>query len=289
MTNKTHLFILITLLFVLSSQTTLARCTPNKDLPLREVFLSVNCIDTKAFAKKIDKNKVIIIDTRTKTEFDILKIKGAINLDIDDKEFFTKEITALRGSNPSDIVFYCNGKRCNLSYRADTLAVKLGIKNTYVYDRGIFKFATLEPQKVLLFNQKISADNKIISLEKHKKHLITLENFQQMIANDIETGETFKILDIRDKSSHNGSSAFVGVMHERYIPLSNITKLKKYLHRVAQQNATLYVYDWGGAKLKWVQYYIEQQGIDDYYLLQGGAFHKINKDLKKQGLPLLSL
>jgi rhodanese-related sulfurtransferase len=289
MKNKAHLFILITLLSALSSQITLARCTPNKDLPLREVFLSVDCIDTKAFTKKIDNNNVLIIDARTKTEFDILKIKGAINLDIDDKEFFIKEIAAVRGSNPSDIVFYCNGKRCNLSYRASALAVKLGIKNTYVYDRGIFKFSTLEPKKVLLFNQKISADNKVISSEKYKKHLTTLENFQQMIANDIKTGEAFRILDIRDKSSHNGSSAFVGVMHERYIPLSNIAKLKKYLRRVAQQNASLYVYDWGGAKLKWVQYYIEQQGIDDYYLLQGGAFHKINEDLKEQGLPLLSL
>ncbi|MCK5697827.1 MAG: rhodanese-like domain-containing protein [Gammaproteobacteria bacterium] len=286
--NTPYLIYLLLLIITLTSTSNVfARCKANDKLPLREVFLDSNCISTQELVKKMNRKEVIIIDTRTKAEFDVLKIKRAINIDFDNKKIFKKKIEKLRLFDKRDIVFYCNGTQCTLSYRAEEQAKKMGIKNTYVYDQGILNFALAEPKKILLFNNTVSEANQIISLTKLNQHALNSASFEAQITQHIINKEAFNILDIRDRTSRNGSSIFVGVGHEKYIPLNRITKLKKYLKKIAQKNEPLYIYDWAGLKLRWVQYYIEQENIKEYYFLKDGAFNKVNSDLAKIGLPAL--
>lgn len=284
-----YLFFLLFLAGIIFSSNVLARCAPDKNLPLREVFLTVDCMSAEELAHRIEKNDVVVVDARTKTEYEILKIVGSTNIDVDKKQRFINDLKNLADADKREIVFYCNGKMCNLSYRAGTIAKEIGIESSYVYDGGIFKFSKVAPTMTLLFDREITPDNKPISSEQFKSKLLSLDQFEQQITEHVVNKEGFRILDIRDKSSHHGSSAFAGIMNEKYISLAKTKKLKKYLKKVALKNIPLYVYDWAGTKLKWVQYYIEQQGIKEYYLLNGGAFHKINRDLKNEGLPPLAL
>jgi rhodanese-related sulfurtransferase len=278
---------IVILLAVLISSNVFARCEKDMDLPLRDVYLTVDCINASELALRIEQNNAIIVDARTNAEFEILKIKGAVNIDIDKRQDFIVKLKNLAEADNRDIIFYCNGQLCNLSYRAGTLAKEVGVSNSYVYDGGIFKFSKVQPNKTLLFDKKISDSNKPLTNEQLKAHMIPLTEFEERISNNVENGEDFRILDIRDKSSHHGTSAFVGVRNEKYIPLERTKKLRKFLNKVADKNIPLYVYDWGGTKLKWVQYFIEQQGIEEYYFLDKGAFNKYNQELKKEGLPPL--
>ncbi len=289
MLKKNYFIVLLILLFFIISNNTYARCSRDKDLPLRDIYLTINCINSQQLIEKITSKSIILIDARTDTEFNILKITGAVNIDIDKKQHFIQQLKDIRANDDREIVFYCNGKRCNLSYRAGQLAQQIGIKNSTVYDAGIFTFAKIEAHKVLLFNQPISADNKLIPPSEYQRHLISLEAFVSDIAAHIENDIPYRILDIRDEASHYGSSAFVGIMHERYIPLSKTAKLIKYLKVIARKDIDIYVYDWAGAKLQWVQYYLEQQHVKNYFFLKGGAFHKINQELKANNMPPLPL
>ncbi|WP_198264869.1 rhodanese-like domain-containing protein [sulfur-oxidizing endosymbiont of Gigantopelta aegis] len=255
----------VILFTLLMSSSAFARCEKDIDLPLRDVYLTVDCINASELALRIEQGDAIIVDARTNAEFEVLKIQGAINIDIDKKQDFIVKLKNLSESDNRDIIFYCNGQLCNLSYRAGTLAKEIGVPNTYVYDGGIFNFSTVQPNKTLLFNKKISASNQPLTNEKLKAHMIPLSEFEKKISNNVENEEDFRILDIRDKSSHHGMSAFVGVRNEKYIPLEKTKKLRKFLSKVADKSVPLYVYDWGGTKLKWAQYFIEQQGIEEYY------------------------
>lgn len=287
--NKNYLsIILLAFTGLLISNNAFARCEANEELPLRKVFLSVDCIDSDSLAQKIKADKVILVDTRTKTEYKTIKIKNAIHIDLDNKKKFISKLKKLRLSDDRDIAFYCNGKNCSISYRAGKLANEVNIRNTYVYDAGIFEFSLSNPKSVLLFDKPISETNKLISSEKLNKKMISGELFEEKITQHVINSEKFRILDVRDRTSHNGASVFIGVGHEKYIPLDRLEKLEKFLKSVAKKNEPLYVYDWSGLKLKWVQYYIEKQNIEHYYFLKGGAFKKINNDLAKLGLPALS-
>ena len=65
-------------------------------------------VDATHFAEVIDNEQVQIIDVRTPAEFNEGHIPGAVNIDIDGKEFETK-VAELDKSRP--VAVYCRGGR----------------------------------------------------------------------------------------------------------------------------------------------------------------------------------
>jgi rhodanese-related sulfurtransferase len=283
---KYTIILILLILPIFMIETVNARCEENTTYPLREVFISINCINTAELIPAISNNEVILIDARTQVEFNILRIKNAINIDIDNKKSFVTKIKKIRMESNKTMVFYCNGKKCNLSYRAGKMAIEQGIHHSVVYDAGIFAIAHKAPEMVLLFGENISENNTPISKQEFKKHLLEPALFEKKIIKYMDNNKPFKILDIRDRSSKQNLSA-LNFPHEKYIPLSKEKKLNKFLKTIAQKNITLFVYDWAGFKLKWIQYYIKKYNIHDYYFLKGGAVKKINIELKEDGMPPL--
>ena len=273
------------ILSLLISTSSFARCEVDENFPLRAVFLTVNCIDLDNFAKKVDKQELLVVDARSSTEYQIIKIKDAVNISIEDKNNFIEQVKVLHKNDPRPMVFYCNGQRCNLSYKAAALALKIGIKDVLVFDDGIFKYSKIRPENTLLLDNEISQTNKLISKEQFTQHLLSSTEFNKKIIEEVEAGEKFNVLDIRTKSNRLGLSAFVGVPNEKYISINRTKKLKHYLNKVAENNESLFVYDWSGKQLKWIQYYINDYNIENYYFLKGGASAKINQELKDMGLP----
>ena len=82
-------------------------------------------VDATRFAEVIDNEQVQIIDVRTPAEFNEGHIPGAVNIDIDGKEFEAK-VAQLDKSRP--VAVYCRGGR--RSKEAATYMVGCGLEVT---------------------------------------------------------------------------------------------------------------------------------------------------------------
>lgn len=56
---------------------------------------------------------VVIVDARSKLEYETLRINGAKNIPVASKRFLERVIK-LRSTTDKTIVFYCNGRTCTL-------------------------------------------------------------------------------------------------------------------------------------------------------------------------------
>lgn len=209
-----------------------------------------------------DLEKITLVDVRTKYEFDTLRIKGAINISLTDKDFDTK-LRALRGSTEKAIVFYCNGITCYKSYQAVRRALNLKIQNTYAYDAGIFAWAKAHPeQSVLLGRSPINPDN-IIEKEAFNSRLLEPKNFGARIS------DATIVLDVRDRFQREAVGFFPGI--ERRITLDQTNRLDKLLQKAKSENKTLLIYDEAGHQVQWLQYHLVDAGVKNYYFMKGGA------------------
>ena len=111
-------------------------------------------------------NKVLIVDARSALEFETLRIKGAVNLPVADRNFGKKIKTLSKQNGNKKIAFYCNGRSCFKSYKAAELAIKNGVKNVVAYDAGMFEWAQAYPAKAVLLGQSPVDSSKIISKRK---------------------------------------------------------------------------------------------------------------------------
>src|SRR4030042_871965 len=96
-------------------------------------------------------NDVLVIDVRSKYEFDTLHVKDAINVPL--TTGFGDKMVLLRDKHKKPFVFYCNGKTCHKSYDAALLAAKARLDEIYAYDAGIFDWAKAQPEKTALLGR----------------------------------------------------------------------------------------------------------------------------------------
>ena len=107
--------------------------------PLRKKYPELKCLSTEEFAAI--RKKAIVIDARNPVEFDVIQVKGAINVPATKmKRKDLLEVRAADGSQP--IVFYCNGVTCTKSYKGCEKARSFGFTNIFVYDAGVMAWAT---------------------------------------------------------------------------------------------------------------------------------------------------
>ena len=111
---------------------------------------------------------VVLVDTRTKYEFETLRIKDAINIPLSSQDF-AKKVQQLRASTSKPIVFYCNNRNCYKSYRAGREANYLNIEDTYAYDAGVYEWAKTYPNHVTLLGM-IPGDSAAVNPE-NKVHI----------------------------------------------------------------------------------------------------------------------
>jgi rhodanese-related sulfurtransferase len=102
----------------------------------------------------------------------------------------------------------------------------------------------------------------LISREAFKKRLVTTEQFEAYV----EKGAV--ILDIRDLRQRDVA---LFPMRELRAPLDDAQKIAMAVAEAKRQKKILVVYDKVGKQTRWFQYYLEQQGVRDYYFLEGGA------------------
>lgn len=229
------------------------------DMPGRTRFPTVKWVELEQL--KAMQPNVIIVDARSRYEYDTLHIKGAINVVYGDSSFID-DIKALRAGSNHPIVFYCNGRTCMKSYEATLDAQNAGVSNVFTFDVGIFDWAKAYPDDAELLGKSPVDPARLIGKDKLKAHTLSVEDFEKRI------GDSAIILDVRDRYQQEGTTLFP--MRQRSVPLDN-TALKRYVEQARVEGKTLLIYDATGGQVRWLQYYLESENVASYYFLKGGA------------------
>jgi rhodanese-related sulfurtransferase len=242
--------------------------------PHRAKFKDVAIMELDQLRQQL--NQVTVVDVRSRYEYDTLHIKGALHIPLS-KEKLPTAVRELRSKSPKTIVFYCNGHSCKKSYEAAELAMKAGVTKVYAYDAGIDTWIKHHPdQSVLLGRNPVQAGD-FIPKDAFKKHLIAPKEFDAIV----ERGGAL-VLDIRDLRQRDVA---LFPMREMRATLDEAPKLLNAVMEAKRQKKTLYVYDKVGKQTRWFQYFLEQQGLKDYYFLDGGAEGYYEARFGKLNLP----
>ncbi|RJQ55437.1 MAG: rhodanese-like domain-containing protein [Nitrospiraceae bacterium] len=235
--------------------------TPD-DYPLRYLYPALTPISTDELAAIF--SEAVIIDSRSRLEYEVIHIKGAFNLLVG--EMTEADLLDLRDKNGGKpLVFYCNGYKCPKSYKAAEKAGGLGFKNVRVYDGGIFRWANSHPEKTILFGSQLTRgalEKKLIPDEDfHKVNISTEELLSRHRSGKYVT------IDIRDMNERKENPVLLeGV---RQINLNVIKTLLEQDEGPIPKRHIL-VFDNVGQQTRWLQYYFIKYGRSDYYFLEGG-------------------
>lgn len=232
--------------------------------PHRAKFNHVPIMEIEKLAAQL--NEVIVVDVRSRFEYETLHILGAQHVPLS-KESLPVAVRELRAKSPKPIVFYCNGTSCKKSYEAADLALKAGIDKVYAYDAGLDAWSQRYPQQCVLLGRNPVTAGDLISNDAFKKRLVNTERFEAYV----EKGAV--VLDIRDLRQRD---VVLYPMRELRAPLDDAKKIAAAVDEAKRSKKTLVVYDKVGKQTRWFQYYLEQQGVKDYYFLEGGseAYHE---------------
>lgn len=229
----------------------------SNSFPLREKYPDVTPIDAEVLRQ--DMKGHIVVDVRSRYEFDIIHIKRARHVSLSKKHFLAV-IKRLRNRNPEvPIVFYCNGTTCAKSYKAARKAMRAGIDNVMAMDWGIFNWAKTYPDQTKLLGKSPIDPARLISKSQLKAHMLTPKAFVDKV-----NSETV-VIDIRDAFQRN-----IKILNDVTQPIP-LGKVNSYVKKMAKKGKTLLIYDAVGKQVRWLQYYLEKNEIKDYYFMEGGV------------------
>jgi len=260
----------LVMIFTLFSSHSFAK---NQEFPGRDIYLGTDYIEINDFKSQF--NNVIVVDVRSKYEYQTLRIKDAKNVPLNSRSF-VKDMRDIRSNNPGKkIVVYCNGKTCMKSYKAASKCKARGIKNVVAFDAGIMDWAKTFPEKAVLLGKSPIDPSKLIAKSRFKKHLIDPEKFATMVQDD-----NVAVLDVRDRFQRMGMGLFIGV--ERQANLDD-DSINKHIKNSVKNKKTMLIYDEAGKQVRWLMYRLEANGVSDYKFMKGGTrgyFKKLKERMR---------
>jgi rhodanese-related sulfurtransferase len=133
-----------------------------------------------------DKKDFMLIDARTREEYQEAHIAGALSI----PEKSMEESTSLLPSDKNhQMIFYCNGVKCGKSRKAAKKADAMGYKNIIIYAEG---FPVWEEK-----------GNKIVPGPEYAKKIETAKVSPSDLKKLIDSGnKDFVIVDVRDESEY---------------------------------------------------------------------------------------
>ena len=230
----------------------------NDEFPFRVRYPDVEVMTTAELGKRF--NEVLVIDVRSKYEFDTLHVKDAVSVPL--KTGFGDKMVQLRDKHKKPFVFYCNGKTCLKSYDAALLAAKARLDNIYAYDAGIFDWAKAQPEKTVLLGRSPIKPEDMIDKKRFQARLLDPKDFAARV------GDKSVVLDVRDRVQRDTA---LFPFKEQRAQLDELKKIDVVIEDAKANKKTLLVYDQTGKQVEWFQYYLENKGVKDYYFMKGGA------------------
>ena len=224
--------------------------------PLRAKFPGVEIITSDKLRRNF--NDIIVVDVRSRFEFDVAHIARSVNVPISSDKF-GEGLLALRPKDSTKpIAFYCNGHSCAKSYEAAQKATELGFRHTYAYDSGIMDWMRQNRDKTTLLEHTPAPVNKMVSEEYFQSRLVDYDTF---VRKTKDRGTV--VIDVRDAMQRKTTANMTTVQ----LPLDQfIAELKSDRFRDKQ----LLIFDAVGKQVRWLQYILEDRGLKDYFFLKHG-------------------
>jgi len=224
--------------------------------PHRAAFPDVKVISTDELRKQYD--QVLIVDVRSKFEYDVIHIASAVNVPLSHESFLAELEKVRAKDDPRALEFYCNGHSCIKSYEATRKAIAAGFGNVYAYDSGVFDWVREQNARTVLLGAMPAPLRKIMSEDYFQGRLISFDAFKRKAA-----AENAVVIDIRDASQRDAS-----------LPLPNIhVPLDQFAARLDKgefQGKQLLIFDAVGREVRWLQYILEDKDHKDYFFLRDG-------------------
>lgn len=236
----------------------------NMAFPLREKYHGVPTISHQKLYRELA--STVVIDVRSKYEFDTLHITNAINISISNAGFITR-LMRIRQRDTRPIVFYCNGITCAKSYKASDKALKFGINNVSTFDLGIFGWTKAHPDASVLLGESPVPLDRLINEKKRVAHLLSPAAFVDRINSDA------MVVDIREHFQRDV------IILTKVTRVASSDKIIGLIRKAKKYDKTMLIYDAVGKQTRWLQYLLEKEGVEDYYFMEGGLKGYLNADL----------
>ncbi len=251
------------------SYVALATADDDDAFPYRSDYGDVRFIGSEELSDRQDSGEVVIVDVRSKIEFDVIHPVEAVHIPVSNMRF-VKRVKALVEKHPGKtIAFYCNGVTCLKSYEAARKAATGGVKGCYAYDAGIPEWARLYPRKTLLLGKTLTdPERQLIPKAAFKRRCLGFEAFRKM-----SRQPDVMVLDVRDRIQDSGE--LPGVKTTTSIPLDRL--IPNFVEKRQHQDKTLLIFDQVGKQVRWLQYYLVDKGYTKFYFLRGGATAVLRK------------
>lgn len=167
------------------------------------------------------------------------------------------------------------------SQAAFVKAQEWGMSNVYVYRSGVFEWVKEYPERALFMGEEIDGDpaDHFLATAKYQEHSLSPYEF---VAVSRQSGTV--VFDIRDVAGRQDFP--ITLSNIRYYPVDRVVKLIKSGSRKISRKKLL-ILDSYGTQSKWLQYVLEEAGVDDYYFLEGGVSNWRKMGLGSSGLKLV--
>jgi rhodanese-related sulfurtransferase len=233
------------------------------DFPGREKFPDVPYIISEALFEAYEAKAAVIVDVRSTIEYNVIHPVNALHIPVS-KMDFVKKVKELRAANAGKkIAFYCNGTTCFKSYIATQKAQQAGISNVFAYDGGIPEWVMVYPDKTLLLGKIVTDPEKqVIPKSEFKKKTLAFEDFKAAAKNGGGV-----VVDARDAMQR--AQELPGMGKTLKIPLD--TFIPNFVEKKKNQDKPLFIFDQVGKQVRWLEYYLVENGYENYYFLKGGA------------------
>jgi rhodanese-related sulfurtransferase len=261
--NKNRMYLLVLVLVLGILHCGIVPLLAAEQFPARKNYPEVTPISTEDLYKDYMAGNVVVVDVRSKLEYDVIHVTKAKHISLSNKTFFKQVRDLIAENGGKKVVFYCNGITCLKSYEAAKRSLKAGFKNCYAYDAGIPEWAALFSEETLLLGKTIvDPEKQLIPKSAFKQRVLPFDEFK---AKSAATGGM--VIDVRDHIQR--SKSLPGLEKARHITLDRF--LKYFVMKQEHQDKTLYIFDQVGKQVKWLQYYLKDNGYEQYLFLKGGA------------------
>ena len=233
------------------------------NFPGRDKFPDVPYIVSDDLFKAYESGDAIIVDVRSSIEYSVIHPVDALHIPVS-KMDFVKKVEKLRSANAGKkIAFYCNGTTCLKSYIATKKAKAAGIDNVFAYDGGIPEWVMVYPDKTLLLGKVVTDPEKqVIPKSEFKKKAMGYDDFKAAAAN-----EGGIVVDVRDAMQR--SEELPGMGKTLKIPMDAF--IPNFVQKKKNQDKPLFIFDQVGKQVRWLEYYLVENGYTNYKFLKGGA------------------
>lgn len=241
-----------------------AHRSPAEEFPLRKSYPDVPVLELKAVKAGYDDGSMILVDTRSRMEFDTIHPTKSEHIDLANKSFMAS-LQALAQQHPGKkLVLYDNGITCLKCYIGTQEALEEGLKDVYAFDGGIPAWAEAYPADTILMGKPIDDPEKqLIPYAEYQKLCLDFEQFKQ------KTGASpnAAVIDARDPMQR--TRKLPGYEDAMPIPLDKM--IRNVIEKGNMKDRPLFIFDQVGRQARWLMYYLKAYGYKDYYFLDGGA------------------